>query len=245
MTIREAKDILLLHRPGRGDESDPQVAQALELARREPELQQWLEENCAFHEAFGTQLRSVPVPRDLKADILLGPKIVRGPAHWWNRTVPIAAAATIILCATIAFMWTNSRRPSDFARFRSRMVGIVLREYRMDLVTNDMRQIRAYLAAKNAPSDYIVPPKLDSLSLTGAGVLHWQGKPVSMVCFDRGAKDMVFLFVSDRKNLGDPPLSPAQMAPVKGLATAAWSSGDKVYMLAASGDQGALQTYLP
>lgn len=245
MTIREAKDILLLYRPGRGDEADPQVIEALELARREPELQQWLQENSAFHDAVAHELKSLPVPRELKADILLGPKIVRGPAHWWTRTVPIAAAATIILCATIAFIWTKSERPSEFARFRSRMVGIVLREYRMDIMTNDMQQVRAYLAAKSAPSDYIVPPKLDSLSLTGAGVLHWQGKPVSMVCFDRGANDMVFLFVSDRKNIGDSPLPAAQLAPVKGLATAGWSTGDKVYLLAASGDQEALRSYLP
>jgi len=245
VTIREAKDILLLYRPGRGEEGDPQVVEALDLARREPELQEWLRQSSAFHETVTSQLKSLPVPRDLKADILLGPKIVRGPAHWWTRTVPIAAAASIILCATIAFIWTNSKAPSDFARFRSRMVGIVLREYRMDIVTNDMPQVRSYLAARSAPSDYIVPPKLDSLSLTGAGVLHWQGKPVSMVCFDRGAKDMVFLFVSDRKNVGDAPVSAAQMAPVKGLATAAWTMGDKVYMLAASGDEEALRSYLP
>src|SRR5262245_27195155 len=63
MTIRDAKEILLLYRPGRGDESDPQIAEALDLARREPELQRWLEENSAFHEAMAGRLKSLPVPR--------------------------------------------------------------------------------------------------------------------------------------------------------------------------------------
>jgi len=244
MTPREAKELLLLYRPGRGDEADPQVAEALELARQDPELQRWLEANSKFHDSLTKQFRSLPVPQELKADILLGPKVVRGPAHWWSRTAPIAAAACIALAAIIATIWVSSNRGSDYNQFRSRIVGSVLREYRMDIVTNDMQVVRAYLSAKGAPADYQVPDGLAALPLTGAGVVPWEKQSVSMVCFDRGAGNMVFMFVSQRKTVKDPPPAP-QFAMVKGLSTLSWTAGEKIYLVAAAADENSLRSYLP
>lgn len=244
MTAREAKEVLLLFRPGRGDEADPQVAAALDLARTDPELRQWLEEQSALNEAIRQKLSSIPVPRTLKGDILLGPKVVRGPAQWWSRRVALAAAAAVLLLAGISSVWWNTQPRSEFAKFRARMIGSVLREYHMDIVTNEMQRVRAYLANRGAPADYAIPPGLKSTSLTGAAALSWNGRPVSMVCFDRGTNDMVFMFVYRKQHLNNVPEKP-ELKPVSDLATASWAKDDNVYLLAASGDVERLRAYLP
>ena len=68
------------------------------------------------------------------------------------------------------------------------MVSTALREYRMDIVTNDMRTLRHALQAKGAPADYELSQGLETMQLTGGAALTWRNHPVSMVCFDRGNK---------------------------------------------------------
>ena len=245
MTTREAKEILLLVRPGIGDEADPQVAAALELAQRDPELQAWFQQHCAFNAALRKKFAELPVPRTLKGDILLGPKVVRGPAHWWSRRAALAIAACLVLLAIVGALWRSSQPRLDYPNCRARMVGTLQREYPMEITTNDMQPIRAHLAERGAPADYTVPNGLATTALTGAGVLSWQGEPVSMVCFDRGNKDMVFMLVFYKKQFRQPPPPLPQLELVKQLATASWSSGNKVYLLVASGNLDSLRPYLP
>ena len=85
----------------------------------------------------------------------------------------------------------------------------------MDLVTNDMRQIRQFMAQRGAPADYHVPRGLERLQLTGGGRLTWRNNPVSMVCFDRGDKQMLFLFVMKRSAVKDPPPKTPRVAEVQ------------------------------
>ena len=245
MTSREAKEVLLLFRPGRNDEADPQVAAALAQGQNDPELRRWFDEHCAFSQALQRKFGSLPVPRTLKGDILLGKNVVRGPAHWWSRhRTALAVAAAVVFFAIAASFWWQGKPQSSFADYRVRMVGSILREYRMDLFTNDMQQVRAFLQTKGAPSDYSVPAGLERTAVTGAGILSWHGEKVSMVCFDRGNKDMVFMFVSNKKNIGGTPRAP-ELQPVFDLATASWTAGDKVYLVAASGKPDQLRSYLP
>jgi hypothetical protein len=70
MTAHEAKQILLAWRPGCGLERDPEMAQALECAQRDPALAQWLEEQRSFHRKMKDSLRDVPIPVGLSERIL-------------------------------------------------------------------------------------------------------------------------------------------------------------------------------
>ena len=61
----------------------------------------------------------------------------------------------------LASFWFQPRRNDDtFTIYRSRMVGVALRGYVMDLVTNSPAQIQAYLARNQAPVDYVLPAPL-------------------------------------------------------------------------------------
>jgi hypothetical protein len=113
----------------------------------------------------------------------------------------------------------------------------------MDIPTNDMATVRRYLAARGAPADYVVPPGLAPLQLTGGGFLRWRSQPVSMVCFNRGDNQMLFLFVMNSSMKDPPPATPA-LSKVSTLATASWTGNGKTYILAGPEQPGLLR-YLP
>jgi hypothetical protein len=244
VTAREAKAILLLYRPGTADAEEPEIGAALELARRDAELARWLEQHCAFQAALRARFRELPVPERLRNARPAGRKIIR-PQPWWNHPVSLAAAAAVVLFLGLAPLFFKPDRPGSFTNFQSRMIGSALREYRMDVVTNDMRQVRAFIAAHGAPADYQVAPGLGRLQLTGGGLLRWRSNPVAMVCFDRGDNQMLFLFVLNRAAVKDPPPEQTpRVAKVRQLLTASWSQGDNTYLLAGPDEPDFVRKYL-
>ena len=243
MNPTEAKQILLLYRPGTADSGEAQMAAALELARSNPELGAWLQQHLAFQQAMRAKFQEIEVPAHLKAR-MLAPRILSLPQIWWRNPVWLAAAASLMLLIGLAGVWLRPRASDGFTSFQARMVSSVLREYRMDIITNDMHQVRQYLAAQGAPADYEVTKKLGQLQLTGGGLLRWRNHPITMVCFDRGDKQMLFLFVMKRSAVKDPPPETPQMAKVNELLTASWSQGDKTYILAGPEEPNFTNKYL-
>ena len=70
MNRDEAKTILLLYRPGTADAADPQTAEALALAKGDPELASWFETHCARQFVIGEKFRQIAVPAGLKEQII-------------------------------------------------------------------------------------------------------------------------------------------------------------------------------
>ena len=69
MSSAEAREVLLLYRPGTAEAADPQMAEALELARQDPELGRWFEQHCAFQKAMRAKFRQIEVPVHLKTSL--------------------------------------------------------------------------------------------------------------------------------------------------------------------------------
>ena len=243
MTFAEAKQILLVYRRGIDDAAEPQTAEALALASRDPELGGWFQQHCAFQDAMRAKLREIELPAQLKVRILAQRKVIPLPT-WWRRPAWLAAAACLALLIGLASLWFRPAKADEFANFQARMVSTALREYRMDIVTNEMSQVRQFMAARGAPADYVVGPGLSRLQLTGGGLLRWRNHPVSMVCFDRGDRQMLYLFVMDRSALKDPPPSTPRVTQVRELVAASWSQGDKTYVLAGPEEPDFLRKYL-
>ena len=243
MTTTQAKDMLLLYRPGTADAEDPQVVAAIALARRDHELARWFEQHCAFQNAMRTKLRQIEVPAHLKAALLAQQNIVRPPI-WWQRPAWLSAAAAVVLFLGVAAIWLKPANPNRFANFQARMVSTAVREYRMDLVTNDMRQLRQFIAGRGAPSGYQLTKGLEKLQLTGGGCLQWRSHPVAMVCFNRGDDQMLFLFVMKRSALKDPPSETPEVSKVTELQTVSWTQGEYTYVLAGPEEPQFLRKYL-
>lgn len=244
MTRQEAKRILLLYRPHGPDAEDPALTEALALAARDPELKDWLDRHLAAQAALRRKFRSLAVPPDLADRILAAPKVTRMPR--WNRVaVPWLAAAILVLLGLVAALIVLNQPSDRFENFQSRMVSSVLREYRMDIATNELAAVRRYMDERQAPSTFEIPPGLQTLSLTGGGLLRWRNHPVSMICYDRGTNQMVFLFVMNRQAPRDPPPAAPHLESVNKLVTASWSRGDWLYFMAGEDSAAFPERFLP
>ena len=250
MNSRQAKEILVLYRPGTADREEPEVAAALALAQSDPELSRWLEDQNVTQAALRAKFKQIPVPEGLKEQILSERK-----AHT-NLPLPrklafvAAGIMSLLLVAGIALSLVVRREDKSFANFRSRMVQTFARLYpKMDLVTSDLGKIRQYLAQHQAPGEDALPAPLEKTATTGCAVLQWQGKTVSMICFTSGAAGSptqpdLFLFVINRSDVPNAPTaSPPQFTQTNRVVTASWSSGEKTYLLGAISDEAFLRKF--
>jgi hypothetical protein len=243
MNSEQAREILRGYRPGVDDESEPELREALAELQRDPALEAWFKEHRALQSAIAAKFKKIPPPPDLKERILKGApapgKIIR-----WSRPVLWAAAATIAFALVFAAIQAPRGEKTDFQSFRDRMVQKTLRDYRMDMVTNDVPTIRQYLAANNAHADFALPKGLAKLPGQGCAVLKWRDQTVSLVCLEPAPKQTLYLYIVDRKAVPDAPANEAPVfAQVKKLTTATWTDSKKEYFLATFGDEQSLRRY--
>jgi hypothetical protein len=229
MNSHEAKAILLRYRADRASDFDAEIAAALEQVRHDPELERWFEQHCRFQSQVAQAFRTIAVPEQLRERIVTSEKTIQLPAtrryqSWW------AAAAVVFILLGLASGWFGDSGQKVFSQFKLRMVQTALREYRMDVVTNDDAEIRRFLASE--------------LKTTGAALLRWRNNPVSMVCFDRGDSQMVFLFVINAEAADGPPAGALQTGQVNKLMTASWTEANRVYLLAGFDEPAFPQKYL-
>ena len=124
------------------------------------------------------------------------------------------------------------------------MIRSAVRQYRMDIVTTDLEQVRQYHAKHDAPADYRVPGPIAKLKITGGGRLKWRDNPVSMLCFDRGDSHMLFLFVMGQSAIKDPPKASPEIVGVSDITTASWTASGKTYVLIGEESPASLEKYL-
>ena len=105
MNTREAKKILLLYR-GPIDDSDPQFRAALDYAKSDPELGQWLREQTKCYDAIQAKLRGIE-PQPGLADKIVRRRPIPLPRHW-SRISQLAAAILISASVTALLMkWSE------------------------------------------------------------------------------------------------------------------------------------------
>jgi hypothetical protein len=253
MTTQQAKEILKLYRPGSADAADPAFAEALELCDRDAELKTWFADHCAVYAALRSKFKQMAVPEGLKEQI-----IAERPVHHrtpvWQRAVLVAGAVAVM--ALVIFNVQQSwrpREPHDFAAYRNYMDSVAVRGYYMDLATNNLDQIRLFLSQRGAVADYVLPANLQkNAKPAGCVATTWQGKPVSMICFQSGqplkpgAQSDLWLFVTDRTTATDTPVaSVPKLEKANGVLTASWTVGNRTYVLATEGDEKLLGKFLP
>ncbi len=252
MNRDEAKIILLLYRPDTADAADPQIAEALALAKLDPELAGWLMAHSARQSAIREKIRQIAVPAGLKEQIISEQAANRKPVLGRRKTAVAAGAVSLLLLGALAVFWPPPRAAEDtLAIYQNQMAGVALRGYAMDLLTNEPAAIRAYLAQQHAPADFILPAPLQQTALTGCAVEDWQGVKVAMICFRTGkplrpgvASDL-WLFVADRTSVKNAPDGTTpQIAKVNRLITATWTQGGKLYLLGTAGEAATIKQYL-
>jgi uncharacterized membrane protein YbaN (DUF454 family) len=247
MNNQEAKLILQAYRPGGQDASDPLFAEALEQCRRDPELQKWFAEESALDSHIQSKLqKAITIPSDLRANLLAQRKIVR-PTIWWRQPVwAMAAAASLVLLATLAVIWFKPSSQLQFADFRLAMMAMSRQKMmNLDFHSQDMAQIKDWLKAQHVAADFDVPASLNNAPVHGCKVIDWHGHKVTLLCFMPNGGGHFDLFVIDAARFRDfSPSSTPQFAASDGMTTAVWRSGDKTYLLGGMVDEEQLRKIL-
>ena len=221
------KEMLLRSRPWvKASEDEERAAKA---AGNDPALSKFHQQQQEFNARVHDELVAIPVPKDLRDQILARQKVLRVPTSTWSAKPLLALAAALVLLGVGLFYWNRPQEDLSVAGFRSRMVKFVLKEYSMDRLTNDMTDLKNFLSSKGRPTQFVLPPELAKVPLKGGASLSWQGKPVSMVCFDWKGKETLYMFVLNEAlaNAAAP-----QIKPVKNLSSATWSADGKTFILA-------------
>ena len=243
MDSQQAKRILTLYRPGCVDDADPQVAEALAQAQRDPELGRWLEQDRAIEEAIQRKFRDIPVPAGLKQRIVADRTAI-SPLAWWRQPAWLAATAAVVILLIAGGFWYRSQGGDDFASYRKQMVRFVAKPYKLDFRANDLAQIQRTVAGMGWPSDYVVPKPLQTVALEGGCALKWRDHKVTLICWSYYYN--YWLFVVERAAIPDSPAdgAPPQFKQFSKITTASWTAGDKVYIVAAIGDEQLVRTLL-
>jgi hypothetical protein len=252
MNRDDAKNILLLYRPGMVDAADPQVTEALALAKQDAELADWLHEHCLRQEILRARFREIQAPPGLKEQIISEQAAQERIVNLRRNSMLTAVAATFVALLALGILWLRPVGGNHtLALYRDRMVGFALRGYPMNLATDNPEQIRAYLKQNHAPADYVLPASLEKVATTGCGIAGWQGAKVTLICFRTGKslppgeQSDLWLFVVDRSLVKNaPPAGPPQLAKVSQLITATWTQGDKLYLLGTEGDEETIRQLL-
>lgn len=243
MDSERAREILACYRPGHDDPTDPEFAEALAHARRDPRLGRWLEQQLALDATMCAQLREVPVPPDLRRNILARYPTAPVVAPPRRRPGWRALAAPVAVAAAIAGLWITTRRPT-FEAYRQHVAGLVMRDYEMSIKSKDLDEIRSYLAAQGSPSDYTLTPAMQRLDAEGGSAIGWRGRKVSLICLEGPSDRDLFLFVVARSAFPDAPTAATpQFARVGDMTTATWSVDDELYLLAGRGDAEFLRRF--
>jgi hypothetical protein len=105
MNTHDAKEILMLYR-GTNDDADPQFRAALDYAKSDPELGEWLREQTKCYDTIRAKLRAIEPPLGLFEKI-----VSRRPIPFyrdWSRIGQLAAAILISASVTALLMkWSE------------------------------------------------------------------------------------------------------------------------------------------
>jgi hypothetical protein len=234
----QAKLILACRRPGGLDDQDPAIREALEAARRDPELSAWLEAEQALDGAISARLRSVPIPHALRSELLAGGKITRVSA-WWQqpRVWSLAAGLVLLLGLGVTFVRDVRLTPTPalvaatFEDLRRDVSGLTRQGFEPQAPVSGLDQARQWLVQRSAPDVGELPPFLADAITHACSVIEWRGRNVAGICLVKDGQNM-HLFVLPKSVLEALPRDGEILnAQVNDLSTLAWNSPNLVYVL--------------
>src|SRR5215475_4127261 len=161
MNTREAKQILLLYR-GPIDDSDPQFHAALDYAKSDPELVQWLQEQTNCYDTIRANLRGMEPPPGLSEKIVRS-RPIPFPRSW-SSIGQLAAAILISASITMLLMKWSERRHRSFTGAQE------------ILVTGEVLDMTCYIANNLSGPDHAECARVCIRSGEPAGIKTQDGK---------------------------------------------------------------------
>ena len=247
MNRKEAKQVLQALRPSDLDTTQPLFAEALAMVETDPELRVWWAAQQDFDRKVAEKMDLIPIPPDLRANILATHKIepftLRPFFPFW-----LAAAAVVaVLCAVSTsfhaeYVASQHISTDNFHDATLKFLGNDAPYLAM--TSADHGALMAWLKQQGSPTGEM-PGKMDALPGIGCQKIVVNGHNVSLVCFQMADGKIVHLFMVARDAMQEPPLRAApDIKMVNGWATASWSDEHMSYMLATQDSMEALRQLL-
>jgi hypothetical protein len=244
MNNEELKFILGACRPGGRDAADPAFAEALTQVGCDPQLRAWFERDQAFGAAVMGKLREVAPPGGLREAILVGARLgARAP--WWRRPVTLALAASVALLLSLVPFGLRLARPAASASLPEFALNFAGRGFiGLQEKSPDVEKLKAWLANRHAPLPARIPPELAQLRGLGCRTVDFQGKNISVICFEQGHE--YHLFVARRVDFPTLVASaePRFQVGRRGWTAAAWSDAERHYVLVSDAGEAAIKQLL-
>jgi len=244
MQNEQAKWILQVYRPGGQDASEPEFQEALEQARRDPELGRWFAEEIALDTRISAKLRrATRAPETLKPQLLALAQSARPHRStrrarilWWIATP--ALAAVWVLALMLGTLWFRHRPAEGFAGYLRSMTAFVSDELdRLDFQSRELAEVRQWLARRGWGADVAIPEGLAARPSLGCRLLEWNGHLVALICFALDEQRQAHLLVIQRDAFPDaPPENPVRVQWDR-TAAVGWSDRGRTYLLIAAGAQ--------
>lgn len=200
--------MLQSYRPGGRDAEDPAFAEALALARQDPELKAWFERECALDTAVSERLRQSPVPADLHQAILAGHRSQRRagsslPWSWWRSpALAWAASVTILVAAGLYFRDGAPSKPvapMSITAYRNAMAANLNAGFVFDVRNSEPGQLRDWLTKQGVFKNLELPEILRGSTAIGCKVFEYENLKPALICFTLPDKQVVHLFVVEAR----------------------------------------------
>jgi len=225
-------------------EDDPEISEALRLAKEDVELSAWLDEEVSFNQAFGAALGQLPIDdTGLAAGMeeflsSAETKISDVPAKRSMRRLTWAIAAILLLAGVLTkyFVYPPAVQFPEVqtlsaASFRDQMAFFATERFVLDKSTTDLAKAQAWLETKDYPVFDQIPGTIVSFKGMGCKAINWHGSKVGLVCFLNDRKELVHLFIWDADDvdaIDDHDLR--KLARAHGLETQGWRDQERHYV---------------
>jgi hypothetical protein len=145
----------------------------------------------------------------------------------------LIVAAAVLLFVGLAIWQPRVTRPVSFALFAPRVVEFFGQPPELPKRSQNPEELRTWLLAQGAPTDFQIPAKLRGMESLGCQVVNVHGRPAYLTCFWREKGELVHLLVARRDDFREAPSnSTPQFRELSGWSFASWSEGETIYTLA-------------
>jgi hypothetical protein len=244
MNTQQAKFILQGYRPNGADAGDATFAEALEQAKLDPILGQWLAREQSLDRAISAKLAEVPAPAGLRESILAGGRVSNTTRRsWWQHPALMAAAAGFaVLLATGLALWPKQvAANSPLAEFA---LGDTLADSHGGGHGEETSALQAMLSQPTTRLGNRLPVDFKSLCTAGCRTVNFEGHDVLEVCFKREGA-WFHCYIAQR---ADFPALAAAAAPVlsdrTGASIASWADSSLLYVVVSKTGHTALARLL-
>lgn len=245
MNSEEARLLLQAASLGTLEPDNADLTEALEQARRDPELFAWFQNQQVFDSAMAQRLQQLPVPADLADRIVTGLKH-RSRAKRRRHALSMALAAGLVALFTIGALLSGFFRSptTEFTELRTDLAELLMTFPALELATDQWPRMEAWLNNQPGFATARLPAEFQKYPGLGCRGLQWRGQRLLLVCFAAQGQVVHLVVLLGGELPGAPEDAQPMLSRVKGWSTAGWTRDGIVFLALTRGDQGFLRGLL-